>query len=243
MSAGAGNITANVIGTQITGATDKHRAAKRKRKAKMKGNALVPEQEKIQEMLKEAVENDGRWVDFINAVSDQIIMSDKKLQKIIDGMHKAQEDTINKAVKLLESKFTVTGMDFKISGKAKFDEALNNYRADVKFVPQGKSKGGAKSFTIAITFDDDIPTVYMDSETKAIFTTQMREEAASQIRGALIMVADKHMSKLDQAKKAVKKLNVYMDGIEKRIQKIISDLPLMDAKILKAVLKAKYKKI
>jgi len=234
----AGSSTASVIGHQLN-----HKKRKRDMKKKQKDgggkkrkinndNAL-----RLQEMLTEALENNKKWLDFISALSAHTIHSDKKLQKLLDQFHKAQEATLKQAIDILSDKFDVPGNEYKITGSPSKDKDGIKYVAHIKFTPSSR-EGGAKSFSAVVAYDNSWkPNVFIDEDDVALFVHEMDNDVAKNIRGSLIQINDRDLTSLDKVEKAYARLDKYMGTVQKKVEKIVNDLAPLDVKVLRTILK------
>ncbi len=239
MEGAMGNTTGNIIGHQLQNAQKKQKMHQKKA-ANIKVSSEV--RRKVREVIKEAIGSKRAWEEYVAKSAEKIIKSDKKLSKLVDTLKKQQEQLLKKAVQTVKSKFKVPGIDYKIDDKITNEEGI--IKASLHFVPKGNQKGkNAYNFKgVHIAFDEtNKPAFFKDDDFEAFLTKHMREEIATSIRGAFITIQDKYFSKMVQASKTVDQLNTYMDEIERRVNKLLSDMPMIDVKVLRTLLRSKYR--
>lgn len=176
------------------------------------------------------------WDSFIRGMSREALASDQKLKNIITNVAKAEFSTLRKALNTVKDALSATGK-FEVK-KDKLDKGERGREAVYNFDVNMKDDNQSLSFGIKIV--NGKPLIYIPDSTREQLNTS-NSPAAKLLRSELVHTQETILNTMDDVSKAANKRDVYLGGIEKKLDKTLSKTGNLELAILRKLIKSKYR--
>jgi hypothetical protein len=182
---------------------------------------------------KDAVE----WENFVEKLSKETLMSDKKFKNIIINLEKSKIKVLKNAANVVKDSLSRSKGKFQVSDMTtKRDEMTG----DIKVFFNVYLKGASQELPFSIKIENARPLIHIPPPT-ANQLNMISSEESKLLRAELIHVQETQLNNVEDIITASEKRNNYLKTLEGKIDKFINNLQPVEIAVLKRLLKLKYK--
>ena len=177
------------------------------------------------------------WDNFLKSLSKDAIMADPKLKTVIVNLMKSEARILNKSMNIIKSRLQKAGFDVPKS-KVSADNNIGRLRGEFFVVlPEAK-----KTLSFGLRIENGRSLIFIPNETKQILNTLGTPESKA-IRAELIYTQENDLDAMDDVVNATAKRDKYFSGLEKDLDKIMTDLSPVELAVIRKLLKTKFKNV
>lgn len=177
------------------------------------------------------------WDSFLKGLSKQSIMADDKLKAVIVNLMKSEARILNKSMSIIKSRLQKAGFEVPKS-KVSADNNIGRLRGEFYVVlPEAK-----KTLPFGLRIENGRSLIFIPNETKQVLNTMATPESKA-IRAELIYTQENDLDQMDDVVQATAKRDKYFSGLEKDLDKVMTDLSPVELAVVRKLLKTKFKNV
>lgn len=178
--------------------------------------------------------------DISNKFSRQTMASDETLRGLVNNVVDAKKKALTLAIEIVED--NIDARKLSLTDIAP-DTDTDPDHPIVSFSILTRDTGDVISGLKMEIGDNGTPVINLGSRTIKNQVEKSKSSYSNGIVDKLRLIETDEFYQIDSVQKALKKRNMYLNNVYKRVNKAISDMSFVEVSILKQILKSDYKGI
>jgi hypothetical protein len=177
------------------------------------------------------------WDKFLEKLSRDTIFSDNKLKNILEKGIKSEVDLLNKSVEELKKVLQGT-KSFEIQ-KSKIEKDPKSNKIQATFDVYMKENN--KTLPFSIRLENSRPLIIVPDQSKNLLNSLANDESKL-LRAELMHIQETILDNMTDVIDVNSKRNKYLRIVESKVDKILSQMNLLEIAMLKHLIRNKYKR-
>jgi len=178
------------------------------------------------------------WENFVSKLSQEVILSDMQLKKMLTNAAKAEVKMLSRAVDTISEILGQTGVFEVKKGVCAHHPDTNDLRMSFKV----GMKENNKNLGFSVGLENSKPLIIFPEDSRNAINSMANHESKL-LRAELMHAQETALDIMDDVIKAVKSRDNYLSLMERTLDKDLNKLGPMQIALLKYLLKKKYKEV